>query len=117
MERLQLAFENLKTQTQQKSAASNAPKTMPQTAFAGVDPLLLSVGVFGTGILAGTLYSEYNDGFYKAQHFGCHDEFVQFRLRKLFVRVEHCSSAVRVRAVVPRVAAAVAADALGKAKG
>lgn len=67
-ERLQLAFENLKIQAQKNFAASNAPKTMPQAAFAGVDPLLLSVGVFGTGILAGTLYSEYNTAFTKAQH-------------------------------------------------
>ena len=62
VERLQSAFDGLKYQTPQLSAA--------QAGSAGIDPLLLSVGVFGTGILAGTAYSQYNDTFAKQHQAG-----------------------------------------------
>jgi uncharacterized protein (TIGR04222 family) len=60
--RLQSAFEGLKYQTQQTLT--------PQAGSAGIDPLLLSVGVFGTGILAGTAFSHYNDTFARQHHAG-----------------------------------------------
>ncbi len=68
LERLQLAFDTLKYESQRPYIAGAEP--LPATAqagFAGVDPLLLTVGVFGTGILAGTMFSDYNDAFRKAQ--------------------------------------------------
>lgn len=60
--RLQSAFDGLKYQT---------PQTLiRQTGAAGIDPLLLSVGVFGSSILAGTMYASYNDTFAKQQQSG-----------------------------------------------
>lgn len=69
LERLQLAFETLKYKSQAPYIGTIAPRTSPagEAGFAGVDPLLLSVGVFGTGILAGTMFSNYNDAFARAQ--------------------------------------------------
>ena len=77
LERLQTAFDNLKYTSQRAYIASNQPKVAPemtfqpkvapQTSFAGVDPLLLSVGVFGAGILAGTVFDGYNQAFQRAQ--------------------------------------------------
>lgn len=67
LERLQLAFDNLKLEAQRAYIPSNEPKAIPQTAFAGVDPLLLSVGLFGSGILAGTVFDSYNQAFHRAQ--------------------------------------------------
>lgn len=64
LERLQLAFDKLKHQTERQLAE-------PGTAgarFAGVDPLLLGVGVFGGAILAGTVYDDYNQVFQRAQN-------------------------------------------------
>lgn len=68
LERLQMAFDNLKYQAQKTYLPSNEPRTVPQASFAGVDPLLLSVGVFGSAILAGTVYDQYNQTFQKAQN-------------------------------------------------
>lgn len=68
LERLQLAFDNLKQQAQKAYQPSEAPKVVPQASFAGVDPLLLSVGVFGSGILAGTVFDQYNQTFQKARN-------------------------------------------------
>ncbi len=68
LERLQTAFDNLKYTSQRAYIASNEPKVAPQTSFAGVDPLLLSVGVFGAGILAGTVFDGYNHAFQRAQN-------------------------------------------------
>jgi uncharacterized protein (TIGR04222 family) len=62
LERLQSAFEGLKYQTPQSLTA--------QAGSAGIDPLLLSVGVFGTGILAGTAFSHYNDTFARQNQSG-----------------------------------------------
>lgn len=67
LERLQLAFENLKFESQKSYLPSNQAQVVPQTTFAGVDPLLLSVGVFGGAILAGTVFDSYNHAFQKAQ--------------------------------------------------
>lgn len=60
LERLRLAFERIKP--------SNHFPASNQTAFAAVDPFLLSVGVFGGAALAGTVYSDYNLAFQKAQN-------------------------------------------------
>lgn len=67
LDRLQTAFDNLKYTSQAAYIASNQPRAAPQTSFAGVDPLLLSVGVFGAGILAGTVFDGYNQAFQRAQ--------------------------------------------------
>lgn len=67
LERLQLVFENLKFESQKSYLPSNQARAVPQTTFAGVDPLLLSVGVFGGAILAGTVFDSYNHAFQKAQ--------------------------------------------------
>lgn len=67
MERLQLAFDNLKYEAQKPYIPSNEPRVVPQATFAGVDPLLLSVGVFGSAILAGTVFDSYNQAFQRAQ--------------------------------------------------
>jgi uncharacterized protein (TIGR04222 family) len=67
LERLQLAFENLKYEAQKPYIPTKEPQVIPQTTFAGVDPLLLSVGVFGSAILAGTIFDSYNHAFQRAQ--------------------------------------------------
>lgn len=67
LERLQMAFDNLKHQAQMAYRSSTAATAAPQASFAGVDPLLLSVGVFGSAILAGTVFDQYNQTFQKAQ--------------------------------------------------
>lgn len=68
LERLQLAFNSLKYEAQKGYLPSNEPRVVQQATFAGVDPLLLSVGVFGGVILAGTVFDDYNQTFQKAQH-------------------------------------------------
>ena len=45
LERLQLAFDNLKLEAQRAYIPSSEPRVAPSTTFAGVDPLLLSGGV------------------------------------------------------------------------
>lgn len=68
LERLQTAFDDLKYKSQAPYIAGSTPTPVAaQAGFAGVDPLLLSVGVFGTSILAGTMFSSYNDTFARAQ--------------------------------------------------
>ena len=67
LERLQLAFDSLKYESQKAYLPANQARVAPQTTFAGVDPLLLSVGVFGGTILAGTVFDNYNQAFQKAQ--------------------------------------------------
>ena len=62
LSRLQTAFDGLKYQ--------EPPPVTAQAGSASVDPLLLSVGVFGTGILAGTAYSHYNNAFARQQQSG-----------------------------------------------
>jgi uncharacterized protein (TIGR04222 family) len=68
LDRLQAAFDNLKYTSQAAYIASNQGRVAPQTTFAGVDPLLLSVGVFGGGILAGTIFDSYNQAFQRANN-------------------------------------------------
>lgn len=68
IDRLQAAFEDLKFRSQAPYiAGATQQPAMAQSGFAGVDPLLLSVGVFGTGILAGTMFASYNDAFARQQ--------------------------------------------------
>ncbi len=61
LERLQLAFERI------KHSSHNLVNNQSAT-FAAVDPFLLSVGVFGGAALAGTIYSDYNTAFQRAQN-------------------------------------------------
>jgi len=68
LDRLQTAFDNLKYTSQAAYIPSGEPKLAPQTTFAGVDPLLLSVGVFGSGILVGTVFDSYNQAFQRGQN-------------------------------------------------
>jgi len=65
LERLQLAFERIKPSNHN---ALSAPASVPSATFAAVDPFLLSVGVFGGAALAGTMYSDYNQAFQRAQN-------------------------------------------------
>jgi len=62
LKRLQLAFERIKPSNHFPAETSIAP------TFAAIDPFLLSVGVFGGAALAGTMYSDYNRTFEKAQN-------------------------------------------------
>jgi uncharacterized protein (TIGR04222 family) len=64
LKRLQIAFERIKPSKHFPSETSVAPSA----PFAAVDPFLLSVGVFGGAALAGTVYSDYNTAFQKAQN-------------------------------------------------
>ena len=64
LERLQLAFERIKPSNHFPTDTNRAPSA----TFAAVDPFLLSVGVFGGAALAGTMYSDYNRTFEKAQN-------------------------------------------------
>lgn len=63
LERLQFAFDNLKYQSQAGYIPNGQRRGVPQSAFAGVDPLVLSVGIFGSGILVGTVFDNYNQAF------------------------------------------------------
>jgi uncharacterized protein (TIGR04222 family) len=62
LDRLQLAFENLKYEI-----AGGKAKKLQTKMTSSVDPLVLSVGVFGAGILAGTAFDNYNEAFRRAQ--------------------------------------------------
>ncbi len=68
LERLQMAFENLKYEAQAPYIPNGNLNGERRTAFAGVDPMLLSVGVFGSAILAGTVFDSYNQAFKKAEN-------------------------------------------------
>ncbi|MDQ3129978.1 MAG: TIGR04222 domain-containing membrane protein [Acidobacteriota bacterium] len=67
LERLQLAFDSLKYQSQAGYIQNGERRGVHQTTFAGVDPLLLSVGIFGSGILVGTVFDNYNQAFQRSQ--------------------------------------------------
>lgn len=67
LERLQIVFENLKYESQAPFIKGQPVSLNAETTFRGVDPLLLSVGVFGAGILVGTTYDGYNQAFVRAQ--------------------------------------------------
>lgn len=64
LKRLQLAFERIKPSNHNSTLGIGST---PSATFASVDPFLLSVGVFGGAALAGTMYSDYNRTFEKAQ--------------------------------------------------
>ncbi|MCY7344724.1 MAG: TIGR04222 domain-containing membrane protein [Pyrinomonadaceae bacterium] len=64
LERLQLVFERGKPSTHHPVVVE---ENVPSATFAAVDPFLLSVGVFGGAALAGTIYSDYNRTFERAQ--------------------------------------------------
>jgi uncharacterized protein (TIGR04222 family) len=66
LERLQFAFQRLKAADQTLKLNDSQPAGA--TAFSAIDPLILSVGVFGGSILAGTVYNDYNEAFQKAQN-------------------------------------------------
>lgn len=68
LDRLQTAFDNLKYQAQAAYIPNGQQQGVQQPSFAGVDPLLLSVGVFGSAILAGTVFDSYNQAFSRAQN-------------------------------------------------
>jgi len=65
LERLQRSFERIKPSNHNPISAQT---TVPSASFAAVDPFLLSVGVFGGAALAGTMYSDYNQAFQRAQN-------------------------------------------------
>lgn len=67
LERLNLAFSDLKYRSQAPYIRGAESPSLQSASFAGVDPLLLSVGLFGSGILAGTVFSDYNTAFQRAQ--------------------------------------------------
>lgn len=67
IERLRLAFDDLKYKSQAPYIRTAEPKVIQQAGFAGVDPLLLSVGVFGSVVLAGTVFDDYNAAFKKSE--------------------------------------------------
>lgn len=66
LQRLQVAFDKLQYQSERQTVQPAA--TVHGAQFAGVDPLLLGVGVFGGAILAGTVYDDYNQAFQRAQN-------------------------------------------------
>lgn len=64
LKRLQIAFERIKP-------SNHYPiSEQPQSSgtMVAIDPFLLSVGVFGGAALAGTIYSDYNQAFQRAQN-------------------------------------------------
>jgi uncharacterized protein (TIGR04222 family) len=63
LERLHLAFESLKYQSARQPVHNGAPNAQ----FAGYDPLLLGVGIFGGSVLVGTMYDDFNQTFKRAQ--------------------------------------------------
>ncbi|MGD9588441.1 MAG: TIGR04222 domain-containing membrane protein [Pyrinomonadaceae bacterium] len=67
LDRLQLAFDDLKRTSVQPYLPGSETAVVPQATFAGVDPLLLSVGLFGGGVLAGTVFNDYNTAFQRSQ--------------------------------------------------
>jgi uncharacterized protein (TIGR04222 family) len=68
LESLQTAFDRLKNIN---GVANN--QFVPQTTFGAIDPTLLAVGIFGTGILAGSAYGDYEQAFHRssANSSGC----------------------------------------------
>ncbi|HLM60281.1 MAG TPA: TIGR04222 domain-containing membrane protein [Pyrinomonadaceae bacterium] len=65
LERLQLAFDRIRPSNHN---ADIYKQNAPEATVAAIDPFLLSVGVFGGAALAGTVYSDYNRAFERAQH-------------------------------------------------
>jgi uncharacterized protein (TIGR04222 family) len=65
LKRLQIAFDRIKPSNHYPVVDEAKAQSNP---IAAVDPFLLSVGVFGGAALAGTIYSDYNRAFEKAQN-------------------------------------------------
>jgi len=65
LERLRMAFDRIKPSNHYETSVQT---NVPSATFAAVDPFLLSVGVFGGVALAGTIYSNYNLAFQRAQN-------------------------------------------------
>ena len=65
LKRLQIAFDRIKPSNHHPILEQ---AEVPSGTFAAVDPFLLSVGVFGGAALAGTIYSDYNQAFQRAQN-------------------------------------------------
>lgn len=70
LKRLQLAFEDIRNPTLAEKIGTVPTLAGAQGGYAAVDPLMLSVGIFGTGVLAGTAFSGYNDAFHRSQQNG-----------------------------------------------
>lgn len=62
LERLEVVFEGFRRVT----AAENSRVEGTTPAMAGIDPVLLSVGVFGSAVLIGSSYDHYNQAFQRA---------------------------------------------------
>jgi uncharacterized protein (TIGR04222 family) len=58
---LQTAFDRLRNVKSLNSAQIN-----PQSTFGAIDPTLLAVGLFGTSVLIGSNYSQYEDAFHRS---------------------------------------------------
>lgn len=65
IERIQQAFENLKTQVQNPLTETSAQNL----ALATGNPYLLAVGVFGIAALSGTMYHDYKEAFQQANSY------------------------------------------------
>jgi uncharacterized protein (TIGR04222 family) len=65
LKRLQIAFDRIKPSNHYPLVEQSHA---PSATFPAVDPFLLSVGVFGGAALAGTIYSDYNLAFQRAQN-------------------------------------------------
>lgn len=63
LSRLQLTFADLKNKALPVIGDRETGPARARTTLAGIDPLLLSVGVFGSAVLAGTVYDSYNQVF------------------------------------------------------
>lgn len=61
LESLQTAFERLKNVN---TITNN--QFVPQTTFGAIDPTMLAVGLFGTSVLAGSAYGNYEQAFHRS---------------------------------------------------
>lgn len=78
LDRLQMAFEGLRYKDNRDKIGVPDVQNPEVAGYAAFDPLLLSVGIFGGTVLAGTAYGAYNDAFMRSQkeqamgaHAGC----------------------------------------------
>lgn len=70
VERLQLVFEDVKHRPPEVKGSYESGAAHSQSGFVGVDPLLVSVGLFGTAVLAGSAFAGYDDVFQRQQQQG-----------------------------------------------
>lgn len=78
LDRLQMAFEGLRYKENRDKIESPDAESPGPAGYPAFDPLLLTVGIFGGTVLAGTAYGAYNDAFMRSQreqaagaHGGC----------------------------------------------